>query len=248
MPSMRVLLVLAALIVGCSSTSPIPDDAFRVLFVGNSLTYTNDLPGMVAAFAEAQDRPWYTESVALPNYSLEDHWYDGRAMEALNEEVWDAIVFQQGPSSLPENQAHLAMWATRWAESVREGGGTPALYMVWPSSDRRNAFPAVVQAYTSAADASGSRLLPAGSAWLAAWEEIPNLALYGPDGFHPSETGTYLAALVVYGGLSGASLDGLPATLDLEGGRISILEPRARQLQLIVTSVLVSRAEAAEGG
>ena len=41
-------------------------------------------------------------------------------------------------------------------------------------------------------------LLPAGDAWRAAWAADARLPLYGPDGFHPSPMGTYLAALVIY--------------------------------------------------
>ena len=40
-------------------------------------------------------------------------------------------------------------------------------------------------------------VLPVGEAWRSAWRIDPNIALYGPDGFHPSLMGTYLAALVV---------------------------------------------------
>ena len=41
-------------------------------------------------------------------------------------------------------------------------------------------------------------LIPAGDAWRAAWGADSGLQLYGPDGFHPSPIGTYLAALVAY--------------------------------------------------
>ena len=60
--------------------------------------------------------------------------------------------------------------------------------------------------YLGAAQAAGADLYPAGAAWFAAWQCSPNLALYGPDGFHPSRVGTYAAALVVYGRLFKAPL------------------------------------------
>ena len=48
-------LWLAVLLLGfgCSSADVEPGDGLRVLFVGNSLTYTNDLPGVVAALGAA---------------------------------------------------------------------------------------------------------------------------------------------------------------------------------------------------
>ena len=36
---------------------------------------------------------------------------------------------------------------------------------------------------------------------VAAWRQDPGLRLYGSDGFHPTVLGSYLAALVIYGGL-----------------------------------------------
>jgi hypothetical protein len=56
----------------------------------------------------------------------------------------------------------------------------------------------VSQSYAAAAKNVKGLLLPAGEAWRAAWATDAALPLYGPDGFHPSPMGTYLAALVIY--------------------------------------------------
>jgi hypothetical protein len=178
-----VWLVVCALCLGCSASETEPDGALRVLFVGNSLTYTNDLPGVVAAFGAAAEEPLVVETVAFPNASLENHWYGGEAREALASARWDVVVLQQGPSSLPENQAHLRTWTARFADEARTHGTEPALYMVWPSDARRGAFPAVVASYTQAAEAASAALLPAGAAWLAAWDAHPAFAPTGPTVF-----------------------------------------------------------------
>ncbi len=142
--------------------------------------------------------------------SLEDHWLSTGAREALAAGSWDAVVLQQGPSSLPESRAHLVRWAKRWADEARKHGARPALLTVWPERERLSALPDVIASYAAAAEESGAALLPAGTAWRAAWRRDPALALYGPDGLHPSELGTELAALVVYAGLTRTSPRGLP--------------------------------------
>ena len=58
----------------------------------------------------------------------------------------------------------------------------------------------------NAAEAAGAQLFPAGEAWHWAWDCNGRVPLYGPDGFHPSVLGTYVAALVVYGRLFKAPL------------------------------------------
>jgi len=76
--------------------------------------------------------------------------------------------------------------------------------MVWPSEARSFDFPGVSSSYADAADLVGGLLFPAGEAWLDAWADDEALGLYGPDRFHPSPLGTYLAALVMYEQLTGA--------------------------------------------
>jgi hypothetical protein len=211
---MRRLIPLLALVLvaGCGATaSGIEREdsrALRILFVGNSLTATNDLPAVVAALSRG--RVEY-RTVAPGGVNLEDHWRFTGARQELERGEWDWVVMQQGPSSLPESQADLREWAAVWAEAARDRGARAALWTVWPEQARYYAFDAVVRSYRNAAAAARARLLPAGAAWLEAWRRDPRLALYGADGFHPSALGTYLAAVVVYAGLSGESPTTLPA-------------------------------------
>ena len=77
-------LVLAAAVAGtgCNAAALGPPDAdLSILFVGNSLTYTNDLPGMLERMLEAYGDVGevHVESVAFPNFGLPDHWAEGSA-------------------------------------------------------------------------------------------------------------------------------------------------------------------------
>jgi hypothetical protein len=190
-----------AALLGTGAVRAAPAEPLRVLFVGNSLTEANDLPAVVASLAEAAGRRVETGSVVSGGYSLEDHWNAGDAPKQILTGDWDVVVLQQGPSSLPESQAHLKLWARRFAALADRGGARAGLLTVWPESYRRSALGAVIASYRNAAKAAGADLFPAGDAWRRAWACDPKLALYGPDGFHPSRLGTYLAALVVYGRL-----------------------------------------------
>lgn len=205
-----------------------------VLFIGNSLTASNNLPAMVAGLSTAagDDEPIFTSAVVRGGYSLQDHWNGSLARSTVQAGGWAFVVLQQGPSSLPESQAHLATWTETWAELIREQGAEPALYMVWPSEQRAFAFDAVSTSYRNAAAAVDGRLFPVGEAWQAAWRRDPDLPLYGPDAFHPSVSGTYLAAIVIYAQISGRSPVGLPQAFEHPGGgSVSIDEDRAALLQ-----------------
>jgi hypothetical protein len=186
-----------------------PDD-LNVLFIGNSLTYTHDIPAMFERVAESEGVAVSHGVVVFPGVALEDHWVLGDARNAIARGGWDVVVLQQGPSSLPENRAMLIEWSQRFAEEIRQAGGRPALYMVWPASDRSADFDAVSESYRQAAEAVDGILVPGGEAWRAAWRKDAGLRLYGPDGFHPSQMGSYLIALTMLEAITDRSSTRLP--------------------------------------
>lgn len=210
-----VLLALVAASAGCDSggaTDAPPD--YRILFVGNSLTYTNDLPTVLAELVEESDAGRLeVKQVVGPNVGLEDHWSAGLARAEIAKGNWDVVVVQQGPSAT-EGRPSLIEYSKRYAAEASAVGARLAVFMVWPSSERSFDFPGVSDAHQAAADGSGSLLFPAGEAWLAAWRRKSSLRLYGDDGFHPSRMGTYLAALVMFEQITGRSPVGAPAVVD----------------------------------
>jgi hypothetical protein len=177
----------------------------RVLFIGNSLTATNDVPALVEAIAKANGEQIVTGTIAYPNFSLEDHWQKGDAKRAIAEGGWSFVVLQQGPSALPESRILLGDFAKRFAKEAKRVNAKTALFMVWPAANRAGDFDHVKLSYGTAAREAGAVFLPAGQAWRLAWERDPTLVFYGPDGYHPSPLGSYLSALVIYQGLTGKS-------------------------------------------
>jgi hypothetical protein len=219
---------------GPGSSDPVPDPSAttRILFVGNSLTYVNDLPGMVKALADSAGIAGVqTAQVAKPDYALEDHLADGQAPGVINRGGWHIVVMQQGPSSQPDSRVNLRYFAGVFAQLIRSKDGLPALYMVWPSVARPQDFEGSSESYRLAAEDVDGLLLAAGDAWQAAWRRDPAMPLYGPDGFHPSLQGTYLAALTAFGALFHRSVVGSPDGLWTPAGVFQLSRAQARLLQ-----------------
>ena len=214
----------------------------RVLFVGNSLTAANDLPAYVGALAAARGRALDAKTIAPGGYSLEDHWNAGIAPAELAQGGWDVIVMQQGPSALRESEANLKVWATRFADAARAAGTTPALLTVWPESYRHGELGAVMGSYRRSANVARAVLLPAGDAWHAAWSCRGSLPLYGPDGFHPSRLGTYVAAVVVWARLFHEPPLRAPADLRRYGILFSTTARTARLVRAAVATALGAKA------
>ena len=191
---------------------------YNILFVGNSLTYTNDLPGMLKVLIESEgDGPVNIEVAAYANFGLEDHWVTGGSRDAIGGGGWDVVVLQQGPSAT-EGRPSLLEYTQRFDGQISAIGARTALYMVWPSEARFFDFDGVSESYTMAAEQVGGLLYPAGEAWRLAWESDSTLQLYGSDGLHPSSAGTYLAALVMFQQLTGRSPIGLPGNVVTSSG------------------------------
>jgi len=107
----------------------------------------------------------------------------------------------------------LNAYVQEFAAEIRRVKAEPVIYMVWPSRARAPDFDGVSQSYAGAAALVKGLLCPAGDAWRAAWRRDPALALYGPDGFHPSPLGSTLAALTIFHRLTGTfprAIDGVP--------------------------------------
>lgn len=200
-----------------------PEKRLAVLFVGNSLTFANDMPSMLEGLLIDAGYEARFESLTYPNFGLEDHWRRRETRETIRSGDWDYVVLQQGPSAT-EGRPSLLAYAQKFARLLREHGAEPAVYMVWPSKTRFFDFDGVADSYRTAAESVSGLLLPVGDAWREAWKLDPDLALYGPDGFHPTGAGSLLAALVMFQRFTG---------IDAESLRAPASDPHAETFRLL---------------
>jgi hypothetical protein len=206
----------------------------KILYVGNSLTYANDLPVMVSEIAAWDKTKISFHSYCFPDYSLEDHWNEGKVKEEIEKGNYDYVIAQQGPSGMLESRIVLTDYAKKIAELCANSKSRLIMYMVWPSKARIFDLDNVIQSYTIAAEKSGSLLAPAGLAWKNAWQRDPALPLYSADDFHPSTSGSLLAAYCIYGVITGRNdFNSIPISID-KSGKISsyihgILKDAARK-------------------
>lgn len=241
-------LLASAFLLGCielPSSSGITrrtpgDDAYTwVLLIGNSHSYVNGLPALLEAVCEQAGFPDVrVDIVAAPGYSLEDHWALGDAQRALRNYDWEFVAMQQGPSSLPENQIHLREWSGRYATLIRDAGGVPLMYQVWPQLARRQDAANVRTSYTLAAAAIDGLLAPAGDAFTLAMETEIDWMVYASDGTHASTFGTYLAALTIGARIVGFDPLALPPTIPGVGAQ----ESTVRLLQEAAAAALARNA------
>jgi hypothetical protein len=233
-----VALLAIGSLMGClpkeEVLAPLPAGGIRVLFVGNSLTYYNNLPGTLIDLALTSGDTIRAVMVAYPDFALVDHLRQGTAQQAIASTAWNFVVLQQGPSSVQVNRDSLIAMTRLFDAPIRQAGAKPALFSVWPQTANAATFPRAIESYQLAATAVNGVYLPVGAAWQAALAEDPSLPLYDPDGLHPSALGTYLAALVMYERMTGKDARLLPSRAVVAGRVLAETPERVvRRLQEI---------------
>lgn len=130
-----LLAMLAASLLSCAGDDA-PGEELRVLFVGNSLTYYNDLPGMVAALNGAINgaRPLEVDMLASGGASIRDHLGDDALRRVVSE--FDIVVLQDlggWPLCLPADE-RCARSVSAIGEAValaRAAGARPLWYSTY---------------------------------------------------------------------------------------------------------------------
>lgn len=209
----------------------------RVLFVGSSLTFENDLPKLVHDLG-GERTPIYAGSFTAPGWQLRQFAADHELDRLLHDVHWDVVVLQeqsQIPSFSAEDRARdFDPYVARLTDGIRAAAAHPLLFETWAhrTGDRRNVaddtYAAMQQrvaaGYSEAAYATRSALAPVGIAWAEALSRRPQLELWTPDGTHPSRAGSYLAACVFYALLTGRTAVGNTFTDGLEPSQARFLQ------------------------
>jgi len=197
----------------------------RILFLGNSYTYFNDLPAMVSNLAQHGNQcTVQTRMVAPGGWRLKDHWERGIARQLLDAEKWDFVVLQEqstlGMNYWVEGKNHVngdavfRPYAEKWAAAVHAKGAMPVFFLTWARKNALEDQPALNYAYGRAAKETRSLLSPVGIAWETVRHDKPQIGLfYEGHGSHPSPAGSYLAACVFYAAIFHQNPLGLPSKI-----------------------------------
>lgn len=226
-----ILLILAA-VAGCSGGSgsqtmdfqaemewkapqPAVGKKPRILFVGNSYTFYNNLPGTFINIVQTMGHKSEVFELAQDYYSLEKYADTENEVGALLDKTvtgkqWDFVVLQENSSVAMSDSVEETMYpyARILDEKVKSAGGQTAFLMTWaPKNGSRDGFKkqsmeqlqsVMAENYIEISDELDGLLIPAGIGFMRCMEQYPDIELWAPDGYHPSVAGTYLAACTIY--------------------------------------------------
>jgi len=205
----------------------------RILFIGNSFTYYNDMPALFSALCDGAGVPVHVESIVKGGWYLsryadpEDEMYPAIAEAAKQE--WDYIVLQdQSLNPAVHKQSFLS--ACKALAGMFTCRKRYVMYQTWAYedgscklSDTGLSYEAMHEklrdAYREAAQILNALCVPAGDAFRLAHDQYYyKFTLYRADAFHPSILGSYMIACTFFGMLTGKNpLECItPASVDKE--------------------------------
>ena len=190
----------------------------KILFIGNSHTYFNDMPAMVAQlFSAVLGEEAHVTMLASPGMSLRWHYDQPETKFNILRGGYDYVVLQQATHPFDGEEALLRQ-AGRLIQWVREAKATPVVYMTWSAKDDLPGQKELTDAFRHLAETGRALLAPAGEVWEAVRKVRPGTELYFRDGRHASPLGSAIAAASIFSAITGAPLPGADSPYWTERG------------------------------
>lgn len=178
-------------------------DEVNVLFIGNSLTYTEAMPDIFSKIAKSKNKDIYVDySLCKGGYTLKQFWDEGNALKMLKSKKWDYVILQEHGATPIADKNEFHTYVRLFSEEVRSAKAETVLYITSRSGLNGTAMAErqdpLTKAYTEIADELRCKIIPVGPTWVELNKYNPNLKFYGSDDLHPSKLGAYVAACVFY--------------------------------------------------
>src|SRR5436305_7880163 len=119
----------------------------RVLFVGNSFTARNDLPGLIAQLAAARGIEVEHALLSIGGASLRTHWNKGEAATAIERGKFDYVVLQEQSTLPTKNAARMRENVLLFDEAIKAAGSKTVLYMTWARKHMPDTKNVITEAY-----------------------------------------------------------------------------------------------------
>lgn len=223
-----------------------------VLFIGNSYIYTNNVPEILEFICLANNDTLYRDQNTPGGYTLEAHSTNGITTSLINSQPWDIVILQEQSQrpAFPQSQVETEVYpyATDLYNKIKAHNScTEVMFMMtwgYKNGDASNcAFYPPICTYSGMQDGirtsylrmaldNNANVAPVGAAWKVVRDSFPNIDLYSPDESHPSLSGSYLEACVLYASIFHKSPVGNTYTAGLNATDAGVLQSIAAMVTL----------------
>lgn len=218
-------------------------DSAKVLFIGNSYTYYNNMPNLISGIANSKGDFFQSISQTPGGASFYGHASNPTTFSKINNDFWDYVVLQGQSQEIAFSNSQVNTQSLPYIKQISDSiyinnpSSKILMYMTWGRENGDPQWPPISTfdemngrlrlGYMRMADSVGALVSPVGSAWKYVRDNNPAITLYDADGSHPSLNGSYLAACVFYAAIYRKSPVGSPAIVNISQADANILQTAA---------------------
>ena len=234
-----ILMSILLMVSGLAGTG-YAEEAFNILFIGNSFTFQGPIPDLVKNIAsDAGYAVPIVKNVSVGGKSLGFHRNNQNTLDAIDQAGWDYVVLQEYSTKATDNAGDPAGFkvdATFLYDRIKKSSPKAhvILYQTWARHEKHSFYKdtfksrdqmqtQIIKHYRDCAnnyipthsmsfDKTDVQVAPVGQAWDMNYHGR-NLLLHAEDLYHAGNTGQYLNAMVIYATIYQRSVEGLASQL-----------------------------------
>lgn len=211
----------------------------KILFIGNSFTFYNDMPSLFAQIASAAEENVIVESVTCGSHNLSQFAdpadeYGAQVYAKLNARSdYDYVVLQEQSTRPLLSYDMFLDGARTLGKSIYATQDSCKIYMyaTWgfpEYNDKIVETSALLKtAYDNVAKQIDAKVCNVGTAFGAVYESNKEINLYNADNRHPSKEGSYLSACVHAATILGVDTRSLTYNAGLDEATATVLKNAA---------------------
>ena len=169
----------------------------KLLFIGNSHTYYNDLPKITKDIFASAGIDIEVTMLTQGGKCLDYHYEQRQTRFNILYGDYDFVILQSKATGF-DPESYLEYGKKIYDEFISKTTAKPVLYTVWSNKGKKKDQPTITKANVELAKYMDAIVAPAGEVWQAALRCRPAPTLYREDGNHATPTGSYLAASTIF--------------------------------------------------
>ncbi len=211
-----VVVVLTALLMSVKvngQENPMDPSKTSYLFIGNSFTYSNEMPKMFDAIATNAGKNVYVKSDTKGGANFEEHSQRESVFASIKSHKWDNVILQGYSREFIHSAAHVDSATVPHLNKILDSiyANNPCtnvyFFMTWGYEkgygdyEYTKEFEGMADTIHGGYMRIGAKyelpVVPVGKVWKRV-KMGSRAKLYAPDKFHPSKKGSYLAAATFF--------------------------------------------------
>lgn len=168
----------------------------RILFIGNSHTFYNDMPNIFREICQENSIDVEVTMLARGYKGLDYHCKEPQTKFNILYGNYDFVVLQHLQNGFDKEVLYNSVKELKTL--IDKSGATPILYMTWTLKSERDKQYILTDGYKEVGKKLGIDVAPVGEVWWRYFDKYPEEILYFEDDKHASILGSILTAYTIF--------------------------------------------------